>query len=540
MNHLSQIAAVVTLAASVTACVKDDNGNVIENPVEVAATTVDYFSGANVDQATVTLTWTTDEGVASYTAVTDANGAAVVYYPEAATDITVYSDATDYAEYGRELEPASEEATVLLVPVDATVTFDNAVANELVVNGDVVISLPADAFGTEDGQSYNGQVIAEITIIDPRMDPALMPGQYETIDPATGEVAVIESFGAINATFASPDGTSLQIAEGQSAEVRIPLAAEPGVSPQTIPLYYYDDESGYWIEEGIAALTQIGSAWFYVGTVTHFTTWNADRVYETVFVNGCVATEDGSVVSGANVASTGVDYTGTSYVSSDVNGLFSLPVRMNSELYIQASQGALMSGSERIYTSANDLNLSSCLILEPVAVSIQVSWGSAPMDLDSHLEGPDFHVYYADSTATSGADTFTLDKDTVDGFGPETILISSTTVDATYTYSVFQYSQDSNIADSPTRVQVQVGDSLRVFTPPAGTPTECWTVFEMTVTGGVPAISEVGTWTDEAACYGSAYGGGSDDGVVLPGDGVFAPASVQQIPVKKPRTRQVQ
>ena len=39
-----------------------------------------------------------------------------------------------------------------------------------------------------------------------------------------------------------------------------------------MPLWYFDEQKGMWVEEGVA--TKQGNQ--YVGTVNHFTDWNCD------------------------------------------------------------------------------------------------------------------------------------------------------------------------------------------------------------------------------------------------------------------------
>jgi len=65
----------------------------------------------------------------------------------------------------------------------------------------------------------------------------------------------------------------LQLATGKNATVTFPIAtATQSTAPATIPLWFFDETKGMWIEQGSA--TKTGNT--YVGTVSHFTWWNCD------------------------------------------------------------------------------------------------------------------------------------------------------------------------------------------------------------------------------------------------------------------------
>lgn len=481
-----------------------------DNRPSISAVATDYYTGSPVTEAVVSVRWgnSSDE---YFSAETNSTGKATLRYPDGTDTLTIYSDAEGYAEFGRTFNFDTETISVSLIPVHTNVTIDSGSENEILVDGESIISLPANAFVDADGNAFSGDIDAELTVIDPREDPELMPGQYEAVDGTTGEISNIESFGAINATFEDADGNPLQLASGQTATVRIPLSGDSRQAPESIPLFYYDDESGYWIEEGSATLTQISGELFYVGTVSHFTTWNADRVYETVFFTGCAINEDGSVAADVRITATGIDYTGTSSVYTDEFGSFTIPVRMRSDLRLQASGNGLLSGSEELSSSDEDETLSDCLTLSPVDISIELSWSEEPEDLDTHLEGPDdasesgqFHLYYSDDDLVVGDESIFIDVDDTDGFGPEITYLSGFPYDGTYSYYVYLYSGDGSIQDSPARVELTIGSNRSVFAPPSGEPSECWHVFDITVSGGEPALTTVGEWVTPNDCYGSA------------------------------------
>jgi photosystem II stability/assembly factor-like uncharacterized protein len=105
-------------------------------------------------------------------------------------------------------------------------------------------------------------------------------------------------------------------------------------APATIPLWYFDEEQGTWIEEGSATL-QNGS---YVGNVGHFSSWNADAPIQTSFLKGRVLCEDGiTPVPGALVVAEGLDYTGWTSTYTDTLGWYILSVKANSQVKLQAS-----------------------------------------------------------------------------------------------------------------------------------------------------------------------------------------------------------
>ena len=476
----------------------------------LTVTALDYFDGSLIPSADLTLYWdSADTEGGSYSASTNDSGVARLGIDIRAESQNLTADADNYAEFGRNIALSASAFTAEIVPVNTSTSFAAGDATDLQVESASIVSLPANAFVDSDGNLYSGNIDAELTILDPHRDPDVMPGDFETVDETSGEVSHIESFGAINATFTSDAGNPLSLASGQAATVRIPLSGDVADAPDTIPLYYFDDASGYWIEEGSATLTQIDGEYFYVGEVEHFTTWNADQIYNTTYINGCVENADGEPVSGAQVTATGESYTGTSRVYTNSDGNFRIPVRVDAYVRVSAAQQALVTPS-RVYTTQTDeITDGSCLVLGDLEVTVTLTWGENPSDLDTHLDGPAsatdsrdrFHLYYGNRDLSVGGETIYLDVDDTTSFGPEVTYLSDFPFDGTYYYSVYHYSGSSDIQASPARVELQINDDVYIFSPPEGTATECWGVFTIDFAAGAATVSELGEWQTGSTCY---------------------------------------
>ena len=127
-------------------------------------------------------------------------------------------------------------------------------------------------------------------------------------------------------------------------------------------------------------------------------------------------------------------------------------------------------------------------------MDIVLRWGATPRDLDSHLTGPGFHVYYAAMGSSSSFPHAFLHKDTTSGFGPETITINQL-LSGTYRYSVHDFTNrlsSDSAALSNSSANVRVTDPSGqvkeyVITPNQGGT--LWTVFELN--GATGQITDV-------------------------------------------------
>ncbi|AKH68417.1 Carboxypeptidase regulatory-like domain [Spongiibacter sp. IMCC21906] len=419
-------------------------------------------------------------------AQTDSNGAFVLSgIPETSRAVIQfalegYESAFRPAEVN---ENEQTDVTALMVPVGIAESVDPMMGGEIAIPNSAarVIFSPGTINSSE-------AVSVSLTDIDPASSAGNMPGDYTAGDD--DNPLPIESFGAISVNITSESGEEVDLIPGASATIRIPLSSRNANPPTTIPLFYFDEETGRWVEEGTATLQTVDGESFYEGTVEHFTVWNADDYLQTVQVMGCVENSDGERLNNVRITSNGIDYTGTSQAVTNSEGVFTIPVRSSSSMTLRGQRGGDITSTRAITTTGEDLDIrEQCLTTitlgEQRPISIQLTWGEQPRDLDSWLYLPEGgYISYQDRGSLEAVPFANLDVDDVSSYGPEVVTILRPRV-GRYRYFVDNYSgTEPGISGSPARVELTTTNGTRVFVPPMGeTPTQTnyWTVFDLLV-----------------------------------------------------------
>ncbi|MBM7071844.1 hypothetical protein JQC92_07285 [Shewanella sp. 202IG2-18] len=417
--------------------------------------------------------------------------------------ITLSAKKMGYAESAQTISPQEFNAfhNLLLQPVHASQSFDPTNETELMVEDFSVASIPQNSFVDQNGDAITSAVEAQITIINPELDIDLMPGDMVTVDE-NGEQQPIESFGAITVTFNDEQGNNVEFNGSEPATIRIPATGNALLRPETIPLYYYDSVAGVWVEEGEASLMTNGDAQYYQGTVSHFTTWNADIIYETIYIRGCVVDSDGTRIEGARLTSEGRNYLGTSDSFTDADGNFTLPVRIDSTVLISAISGS-QSRTFIQSTAREDITLEACIVLSDALTKMTLTWGETPTDLDSHLlirygENAFEHVYFGNTSVVIQDTVIHLDVDDVTSYGPEVISIPQFPVAGKYEYIIHNYSGRPMMDPASTRTEIIFNNELIIMQPPADGVKRYWHVLDINVDDELNATIEVkNEWLDD-------------------------------------------
>jgi len=447
-------------------------------------------AGATVDVAGVRAT-TADDGSFTLQAPVGARSVARVEAPGFAPTVRITAVQ----------EGQASALTAQLLPVAASATVTVAAGADVTVPGTpALVRLPAAGLVRSDGGAAAASVTVSVTPINPALNAGLMPGDFTAGSAEAPQI--IESFGAMQIDIRDASGAAYNLAPNRTATLRIPLASRSANIPATVPLFYMDTTTGRWVQEGTATLQGSGADRYYEGTVSHFSTWNADQAIETIRLTGCVRDANNQPVAGALVSSDGIDYSGSSRAATGADGGFIIPVKRGGVLTLAALTGDRLTNTLRVEaaTTAADATLPNCLVtaFTTAGINIKLTWGAKPEDVDSHLLVPDgAHVYFAAPGDLVAAPFANLDVDDTDSFGPEVVTITRL-MQGTYRYAVHNYSGtfDPGMTGSPVRVELSRGGALNVFTPPAGEGSNgWWHVFDLVVDANCAVtLVPVNTW----------------------------------------------
>ena len=266
--------------------------------------------------------------------------------------------------------------------VDVSLPFDPTLPQSLAdPSSSARVLLPANALVRADGGAPSGAVTASLTRIDAGADPGSMPGDYRSAG------GFLQSYGALDVTFRDSAGQPLNLAPGRTATIRIPVGSGTGTLPATSPLFWFDTATGLWVREGSATLVGTGATAYYEGSVSHFTTWNADDVINSVTLSGRVTNELGTGLPGVTVGTIGTDYAGIASTVTDSAGNFAVAMKSGGTARVLAFLNDVESSVQVVGPRTSDFSLATPLILTSAA-GARLALG-APMAVENLGITPD-------------------------------------------------------------------------------------------------------------------------------------------------------
>jgi len=169
---------------------------------------------------------------------------------------------------------------IKLLPKTNTGSFTGSSGGSVTLTGGGKLIVPGSAITDAAGVSYSGTVNVAMTWINPASAdlPAMIPGDLRGVTTA-GIERGLQTFGMLGVELTGNTGQVLKIASGKTAELTFPVPSSlQSIAPATIDLWYFDETTGRWKQEGTA--TKTGSN--YVGQVSHFSFWNCDAPFPLV------------------------------------------------------------------------------------------------------------------------------------------------------------------------------------------------------------------------------------------------------------------
>ena len=292
----------------------------------------------------------------------------------------VKAQKSGFIDGSRSLVPSSgvNHVKIMLLPQTVTQTVSSGDIETISLSNGAQVELSGQ-YSNLDGSNYSGNVQVTLHFLNPTDDTMTqqMPGML-LAQNYQNEARMLETLGMVAVELRSDTGEKLNLSEGSEATISVPLDPETlNVAPNEIPLWYFDEDYGYWIEEGSATLQ--GNS--YVGTVSHFSFWNCD--IPTEYVNICINVSDANNTPLSNLAvSIESEFNGTGYGVTNETGNVCGIIPANQVLNLSYFFNGVCNNEEIPNTSqtfgpfSQDVNLSIVLDVPEVEEYLETITGS--------------------------------------------------------------------------------------------------------------------------------------------------------------------
>lgn len=312
---------------TLTSCQQDDGPSNGGNQQENIPDTFSEYFGNPVTRNFLGNVIDTDknpiEGVTitigSQTVTTDENGVFILNNATVNERFGyIKAEKAGYIHGSRSVVPTSGINKVTIMLLEATIagSVNSGSAETVTANDGSSVSFDGN-FVKEDGTEYSGNVDVVIRHLDPADEDMVMqmPGMLYA-ENEDGAERMLQTLGMLAVELIGSGGEDLNLAEGSTSEIRIPVDASlMSIAPATIPLWSFDETNGYWKEEGFATLQ--GN--MYVGNVTHFSFWNCDIPAEAITLCVTATNANNEPLNNLSISITSGTF-GTTYGYTNENG----------------------------------------------------------------------------------------------------------------------------------------------------------------------------------------------------------------------------
>jgi hypothetical protein len=402
----------------------------------------------------------------------------------------------------------TNQVVIKLIKKNLSGTVSATNGGDVTLTNGTKISLPGNGIvKTSDNSSYTGTVNVYASFIDPTAADILerVPGSFMANDK-DGKRVFLTSYGMMAVELESAAGEKLQIKSNNTATLTyaIPSALQ-STSPASIPLWYVDEATGLWKEEGVA--TKQGNN--YVGTVQHFSFWNCDIGVPAITLSTTLKTSKGLPLVNASVVITADKYGSASgYTDSlgQVKGL--VPANTNLTLQVRDNCGATIY-SKNLGSQNKDVDLGA-ITVTPTSQSLvtvsgkltncsgaNVTKGYAIISINNYVRyakvdaSGNFTTNYLLCSITGNMQVLGVDETTQQQGNVSTVTVAAPTTDVgTISACGTSSTQFINYTLDGTQYTISELDSLTAFTNTQTTPfTSYISGFQMSGSNATNTIS---------------------------------------------------
>lgn len=313
------------LALVLVACKKDEP---VEPPIDTSYPsgtldlgsniTADFF-GRVVDENGNAIT-NANITIGSVSTVTDNNGVFKLDQASVPAKLAyVKAEKAGYFLGAKSIIPVAGShnfVPITLVQKQLSQQFVSGTATTVTLQNGISIDFPhryVDQFGSD----YYGSVnvyAAYVSHNDLDIDKYLGTSYGQGSD---GVERYFESYGMFLVEMEGNNGQVVTFAPGEEATINMRINSNQlSNAPSGIPMTYFDEKAGYWVENGWATL----SGDQYTGTVTHFDSWSFAVALSAAQVGGVVTNDLGDSLSNFVIQTNSPNGNAQSYTSS--NGTF--------------------------------------------------------------------------------------------------------------------------------------------------------------------------------------------------------------------------
>lgn len=211
---------------------------------------------------------------------TDANGVFIIKNaPVFEKFAYIKTEKSGFVSGSRSLSPSlgMNQVKIMMLSNTPVATINSGVASEVTLPNGTKVNFDG-AFSDSNGNTYSGVVNVSMYHLESSNDnlSSLMPGMLIAKSNDDNSPKALKTFGMLHVELTGASGQKLQIATNHVAQISMKIDDNQlTTSPSTIPLWHFDEDFGYWKEEGFA--TKQGN--YYVGNVSHFSWWNCDQFF---------------------------------------------------------------------------------------------------------------------------------------------------------------------------------------------------------------------------------------------------------------------